>query len=135
LMREALHPESRSTGVMWAPRPSGCRPYAILVAPLAQELDLMAVARPAICVVVTDPERLPVPEEAMLRKLFGFTKAEARLAARLAHGQALNEAAMALSIAYGTARTHLAAIFRKTGTNRQGELVRLLAADLPSFVL
>jgi DNA-binding CsgD family transcriptional regulator/PAS domain-containing protein len=133
LMRGALDLEHRTTGVMRAARPSGKRHYSILVAPLSQDSSVMAAARPVMCVVITDPESQPVGEEDRLRKLFGFTRAEARLAARLAHGEALQEAAAALNIAYGTARTQLAVIFRKTETNRQGELVRLLLADVPSL--
>ena len=95
----------------------------------------MAASRPATCVVITDPENPPMVDEDRLRSLFALTRAEARLAARLARGEALNEAAAGLNITYGTARTQLAVIFRKTGTNRQGELVRLLLADVPSLAL
>lgn len=133
LIGEAMKLHAHSTGTMWAARPSGKRHYAILVAPLSQDVNVMAAARPATCVVITDPETRPVVEEERLRSLFALTRAEARLAARLARGEALSEAAAALNITYGTARTQLAVIFRKTGTNRQGELVRLLLADVPSL--
>jgi len=135
LIGEALNLEGRSTGVMWAARPSCKRDYSILVAPLSRDTNVMATARPAVCVVITDPESQPVVSEDRLRSLFALTPAEARLAARLAHGEALNEAAAELDISYATARTQLAFIFRKTGTNRQGELVRLLLADVPSLSL
>lgn len=131
LIGEAMRLQGR--GAMWGLRPSGKRSYAILVAPLSQDSNVMAAVRPAACVVITDPENQPVVEEDRLRSLFGLTRAEARLAARLARGEALNEAAAGLNITYGTARTQLAVIFRKTGTNRQGELVRLLLTDVPSL--
>lgn len=133
LIGEAMTFQGQAAGAMWAARPSGKRSYAILVAPLSQDSHMMAAVRPAACVVITDPENQPVVEEDRLRSLFGLTRAEARLAARLARGEALNEAASALNITYGTARTQLAVIFRKTGTNRQGELVRLLLTDVPSL--
>lgn len=56
-----------------------------------------------------------------------LTPAEARLAARLASGEALETAAEALGIARETARNQLKAVFAKTGTSRQAELVALLA--------
>jgi DNA-binding CsgD family transcriptional regulator len=135
LIGEAIAFRGRSSGAMWAARPSGKRPYAILVAPLSRDVHVMAASRPATCVVITDPENQPMVDEDRLRSLFALTRAEARLAARLARGEALNEAAAGLNITYGTARTQLAVIFRKTGTNRQGELVRLLLADVPSLAL
>jgi DNA-binding CsgD family transcriptional regulator len=55
------------------------------------------------------------------------------LAARLARGDALAAAAAELGVSYATARTQLAVIFRKTDTNRQGELIRLLLINVPSL--
>jgi DNA-binding CsgD family transcriptional regulator len=66
-----------------------------------------------------------------LRALYGLTPAETRLAQRLAAGDELKAAAAQLGIGYGTARAQLAAIFRKTETKRQGELVRLLCTLPP----
>ena len=137
LIGEALAiPESASgisSGVMRAHRPSGKRPFSILVSPLSQSDVLMTVARPAVCVLIADPERQDLLPENVLRKLFGLTPAEARLAVRLARGDALELAAAALDIAYATARTQLAVIFRKTGTRRQGELIKLLLSDAPTL--
>ena len=54
--------------------------------------------------------------------------AEARLAAVLAEGMSLVEAAKALGIAHNTAKVQLRAVFAKTGVHRQAQLVALLAA-------
>lgn len=63
---------------------------------------------------------------------FGLTAAEMRLAKFLLQGRSLADAAVELDIAYETARTHLRAVFTKTGTHRQAELVaRLLDARNP----
>ena len=62
--------------------------------------------------------------------LHSLTRAEARLAALLAKGSSLEEAAATLSVSIGTVRSHLKAIFAKTGTSRQAELVALLLADM-----
>ena len=61
-----------------------------------------------------------------LRHVFGLTRAEARLAARLAVGDDLASAAEHLGASQGTLRGYLKAIFRKTGVKRQSELVGLL---------
>jgi DNA-binding CsgD family transcriptional regulator len=58
---------------------------------------------------------------------FGLTPAERQLALRLATGLSLRESADRLGIASNTARFQLRAVFAKTGTSRQGELVALIA--------
>lgn len=113
-------------GVMRAPRPSGKRPYVILVAPVSKRYPVLSTLRPAVCVIISDPEsRKPMPVH-RLQSAFGLTEAEARLAALLATGEELRSAAEKLGITYGTARTRLAQIFQKTETRRQGELIKLL---------
>ncbi|MFH6785271.1 MULTISPECIES: helix-turn-helix transcriptional regulator [Methylobacterium] len=78
--------------------------------------------------LVTDLEADRRPDPALLAQVFGLTTAEARLAAILAGGAALDEAADQLGIAVETARSHIKAVFAKTGTGRQGALVALLGA-------
>jgi DNA-binding CsgD family transcriptional regulator len=70
------------------------------------------------------------PAEA-LRGLYHLTPAEARLAHALCDGLNLREAAEALGITYGTARTRLKAVFGKTGTHRQATLIERIRRDLP----
>jgi DNA-binding CsgD family transcriptional regulator len=99
---------------------------------LAYVLGLKSVAdnpfaRCRALVVLVDPERRRRPPEALLRSAFGLTGAEAKLAAQLASGDALERAAERLGIAKTTARNQLRAIFSKTGVHRQAELVALLA--------
>ena len=56
-----------------------------------------------------------------------LTPAEARLAKRLSCGEDLGSIAKGLDVARGTLRAQLKALFWKTGTRRQGELIALLA--------
>lgn len=111
---------------MQALRRSGKRPYSILVSPLCRSALMLTRMRPAACVVIADPEQSPAISHDVLRSLYGLTPAEVRLAAKLASGTSLQSAAEDLAISYKTARTQLAAIFRKTSTSRQGELVKFL---------
>jgi DNA-binding CsgD family transcriptional regulator len=113
-------------GVMTSQRRSGKRPFSILVSPLQRAQFLLAKSRPAVCVVISDPERETNLPDVMLRSLYGLTQTEGRLARLVADGVPLRTAAADLGITYKTARTHLAAIFRKTATSRQAELVKLL---------
>lgn len=62
--------------------------------------------------------------------MHGLTRAEARLAATLAKGSSLEEAAAALSISIHTVRSQLKSVFAKTGVTRQAELIALLLADM-----
>ena len=66
------------------------------------------------------------PSEA-LAVTFGLSPAEARLASLVATGLSTEQAANELGIARATARNHLKAVFAKTGTHRQGELIALLS--------
>jgi DNA-binding CsgD family transcriptional regulator len=84
-------------------------------------------ARAIIMFTIPDRSRA-TPDQAEMCKLFGLTQAEARLAGLLAVGISLDDASQRLSISKHTVRTHLKAIFAKTQTHRQGELIALLAA-------
>jgi DNA-binding CsgD family transcriptional regulator/PAS domain-containing protein len=57
---------------------------------------------------------------------FGFTPAEARLAAMLAQGQSLEEFATNRGVTVNAGRFLLKGVFAKTGASRQAELVALL---------
>jgi len=79
-----------------------------------------------LALFVVDPAHPPGLAAERLRDRFQLTPAEAALAMQLAQGAALPDAARALGIAYNTARSQLRAVFAKTGTHRQVELVTLL---------
>ena len=101
--------------------------------------DLIATARPlnvnaihagagALALFLTRAAAEPESDPDSLRDLFALTPAEARLAAALADGQGLVEAARSLGITRSTAKTQLRAIFAKTGVHRQTQLVALLSS-------
>ncbi len=84
-------------------------------------------AGPLFLIVVRN---LSVPVEAGtiadLAKAFGLTPAEQRLCESLLLGRSLKETADTLRIAPDTARQRLKAVFRKTDTQKQSELIALL---------
>jgi DNA-binding CsgD family transcriptional regulator len=84
--------------------------------------------------LLVDPDVAPrQPPTAILQALYGLTPKEARLAAVLATGPTLAEAAATLHVSFNTAKTQCKAVFAKTNTRRQAELARLflgLGGDL-----
>lgn len=133
LLADTLAPvvPPRAPAVLRLMRRWGGPDYVVSAMPLGRGADLFPPWRPAACVTILDPAATAPNSAAMLREAFGLTPAEARLVARLADGDTLAGAAEALGVAMPTVRTHLAAAFRKTGTRRQAELVRL-ATLLPN---
>ncbi len=101
------------------------RPIVVQVLPAAGLAGALGETTRAI-LLLTDLEAQPALPESRLVLLFGLTPAEARLAARLGTGETLEEVAEALQVSLGTARNQLKAIFAKTETNRQAELIALL---------
>jgi DNA-binding CsgD family transcriptional regulator len=75
----------------------------------------------------TTLERKTGPTAALLSKAFDLTPAEAKLAAIIAEGMNPERAAEELGISRETARNQLKAVFAKTDTHRQSELVALLS--------
>ena len=69
----------------------------------------------------------PGPPAAILAKTFHLTPSEAKLACIIARGAPPDIAARELKISRETARNQLKAVFAKTDTHRQSELVALLS--------
>jgi len=94
-------------------------------APLASpEADEQALAM----VIVFDSGRGQAYTWDVLKALYGLTRKETGVVNGLLQGQSLEEYCAANFVTANTARTHLKAIYRKTGTNRQSEVVRLFSS-------
>lgn len=122
-------------GTLVLPRRSGRRPLEASVVPT--RIAALDEGRGAACAIVfvVDPEVELAAGESLLADLHGLTRAEARLARLLASGRLLTEAAAEMGISLNTVRTQLKALFRKTGTARQTDLVSLLHLGLAGTVL
>lgn len=77
--------------------------------------------------ILTDLNEIPRVSQSSVMEIFGLTPAQARLASLLMEGKSLEEIALDMNISSGTARNHLKAVFLRTGTRRQAELVSLLS--------
>ena len=67
-----------------------------------------------------------MPDEELLRALYGLTSAEIRVACALATCQSISEIAYGQKMAPPTVRTHLKSLFQKTRCHRQSELIAVL---------
>ncbi|HUB63690.1 MAG TPA: helix-turn-helix transcriptional regulator [Methylocella sp.] len=113
------------------PRESPRLPLQVTVAPLRAkprlvDLPWIGGGAPVAIIMIRDPDVDRRRQEENLRRRFGLTAAEARLAAEVLKGDGRVAAARRHGITPATARTHLSSIFAKTGTHRQAELIRLL---------
>ncbi|HHT8991039.1 TPA: helix-turn-helix transcriptional regulator [Burkholderia cenocepacia] len=138
LIRQVLAERTGSTPsvahAIAVPRPSGKPRLGVLIraVPLS-EWSEDNPRRPACAVFIRDAERKSQASHEIVRKLFDLTPAETALALALVNGQTLEEAADELAISKNTARSHLRAIFSKTGVTRQATLVRLLLNSVLSL--
>ena len=107
-------------------RTSSSRPYEVMVVPVSRGRRWLARRRHTAVVFVSDSGLSFVNPIQLVHGLYGLTPAETRLALLLLGGQTIREAMAMLGVSRNTAHSQLASIFRKTGTNSQAELVRVL---------
>ena len=88
---------------------------------------------PHTVLLLIDLDVAPLPSTSCLEQIFSLTPAEARLALLLVGSKTLAEVAEMLHLSIATVRTQLRAVFEKTHTHRQAELVVLVSrlAALP----
>ncbi|MFM0247764.1 helix-turn-helix transcriptional regulator [Paraburkholderia sediminicola] len=89
--------------------------------------------RPAVVVLIRDPDRKALASTELLQNMFDFTRAEASLVLLLIKGLSLQDAAQAMEIRLNTARSHLRAVFSKTGVTRQTELIQMIFNSVIPF--
>lgn len=99
---------------------------AIVLPALESTAAQIATNMPTVVLYLIDPARSkPISPEVIMR-VMPLTRTEAAVAARLASGESLEQAAEFLHISPHTIRTHLKRIFSKTGCIRQAELVAVI---------
>jgi DNA-binding CsgD family transcriptional regulator len=107
-------------------RVSTSRPYEVMVVPVSRGRRWLARRRHTAVVFISDSGLSFVSPAQLVHDLYGLTPAETRLTLLLLGGQTLREAMAVLGVSRNTAHSQLASVFRKTGTNSQAELVRVL---------
>jgi DNA-binding CsgD family transcriptional regulator len=111
-------------GVMLLHRTAG-RPLHCKLTPFYSDKPFLETS-PSAILFVQDPDRAPASRGDVLLSLYGLTPSEAQLADLLLAGETVTTAAEKRHTTEESARTQLKSIFRKTGTNRQTELIRLM---------
>jgi DNA-binding CsgD family transcriptional regulator/PAS domain-containing protein len=125
----------RSGGSMRCGRADGRLALALMMVPFHPEAAagappglgaLPALSGPLAMLMVTDPNARPNQLADQVIAMFGVTRAEAEVAASLATGLSVEEVATQRGVRLTTLRSQVQSLLAKTGTNRQGELLRLL---------
>jgi DNA-binding CsgD family transcriptional regulator len=112
-------------GPIIARKETGC-PIVIQVLPVPPAAKTPFVRARAL-LTFTPLGSKPAPDPAILAAVFGLTPAEARLASIIATGANPQLAADQLGVSRETVRNQLKAVFARTSTHRQSELVALLS--------
>jgi DNA-binding CsgD family transcriptional regulator len=108
-------------------RPSGAPAYTLNFSALPEQNEFGSGAdRPCAIGFLNDPEEPVKVDAEALKRLYGLTAAECRLAANLCDGETLAAVAKRLRVSESTVKTQLQSIFDKTQTRRQVQLVKLL---------
>jgi len=121
----------RRDGAMTISRAIMGRPISLLVTapesppgrPGAAET---AESRSAAVIYLSDPERRIALRSSVLARLYDLTPAEIRLVEGLVNGKDLSELSAETGVSRNTLRSQLQAVFSKTHTNRQAQVVRLV---------
>src|SRR5215213_10087377 len=110
-------------------RQSGKPAYIATVAPLTEAVDLASMGGDrAALIVINEPDRKDASGLCKaLQQAFGLTPAEARTAALVGSGLALQDVADQVGITVGTIRCELKNVFERLDISRQSELATLVA--------
>jgi DNA-binding CsgD family transcriptional regulator len=117
--------EARERCAVWLRRADGRGAAATLHA-LRDGSD--SPGRAKVLITVFEPGKQPDIDPHVLVLAYGLTSAEARLAAMIAQGRETGHCARELEVKTSTLRSHLSAIYRKTGATGKADLVRLVLA-------
>jgi DNA-binding CsgD family transcriptional regulator len=117
------------SGALSVPRPSGSRPYTIVVCPIrSARLPSLPIGPEAtVCVLfITDPDVINVVEASDLSAAYGLTPAEAQVVAHLLAGHSLHQAARTMGVTINSAKTLLHRAFDRCQVRRQSDLIALV---------
>ena len=109
------------------PQPQAGGKWVLRMAPLADKgRAVLSVDDAQVMVFLHDSAAEWVLPPETLQQVYGLTAAETRVAQALLQHGAPAEVARALFVEESTVRTQLKALFDKTGTNRQADLIKML---------
>ena len=112
---------------VWLPAGPTGGVLLIDVTPVAARPGTYLPARRQLMLAVRRGAIAPADLSRVLRERHGCSRSEAALAVHLAQGLALQAAAAALGLTYGTARVYLKTLFQRLDVHSQAQLVAALA--------
>ncbi|MEZ5646784.1 MAG: hypothetical protein R3E99_16795 [Burkholderiaceae bacterium] len=113
------------------PRSGSQGAYMLVVSPIRVALGRPpwgAEEEPLAVIFVRDPDVAQETREELLQRFYGLTASEARLTDLLVSGRPLKKAAQMLGLTEASARQYTKQVFRKTGVQRQADLIRKVLA-------
>lgn len=122
--------DSLAARAMQVPKGDGSGDLGLILRSLPASEGVEGRGSPSFALFLSDPQHAAYPPQQIIARLFSLTPTEANLAMLLANGLTLDEAAAESSVSRNTARTHLRAVFAKTGVSRQSGLVRLILSSV-----
>jgi DNA-binding CsgD family transcriptional regulator len=111
-------------------RRSGKADWLALSSPYPSFLEHLPIPAPSVVVRILETEVHPTLSEKHA-DLFHLTHREIEIACALLQGHSIDSLAAQLEMSRNTARVHLQSLFRKTDTNRQFDLIRVLSQIAP----
>lgn len=110
-------------------RPSGQLPYALQFSSLASNNEFgQGKDAPQVIVFISDPVQEIQVDPELLRKTYGLTPAEIRVAVTLCQEGSIDEAAAKLGVTASTVKSQLKQVYQKTGVDNRIKLTRLIVS-------
>lgn len=126
IVRRACRPGDKGGGSLMQVSPGTTHPpLQVMVTPVAAN-PAAGSQQPAALILVHGPQGGDSGSH-LLQQIFGLTPAEARLTRLILDGRSPGDAASQLHVSVATVRTQLSAVLKKTGAQRQSDLVRRLS--------
>ncbi len=127
IVRRAFNPKDNGSGSLVQIRSGNAQlPMQVMVTPVAPNPALGGGQATAL-ILVNGPGRNGDSSDSLLQHIFGLTPAEARLTRMILDGRSPGDAATMLQVSVSTVRTQLSAVLKKTGAQRQSDLVSRLS--------
>jgi len=118
---------SQTGGRVRIDRPSGKRPFMVLLSPVRYTPLLHADGVAAVA-FLSDLDLQAERSAALVGELYQLTRSETEIAVGLAQGNHIDDLVAQLGVSPNTVRSHLKNIFKKTGVASQSDLMRLMVA-------
>lgn len=110
-------------------RPSGQLPYALQFSSLASNNEFgQGKDAPEVIVFISDPAQEIQVDPELLRKTYGMTPAEIRVAVMLCQEGSIEEAAAKAGVSGSTMKSQLKQVYQKTGVDNRTKLTKLIVS-------